>query len=322
MIRRFVLSAMISIAWAGAAGAADLLPSRKPPPPPPSAYNWTGFYAGLNAGYGWGSGGAKLETSGTATALFKDVIGSGSIPASMTFNRAGFIGGGQIGYNYQISSIVLGVEADLDGAHVRGSSAVPTDVAALGPAIISADSTLNWLGTARARLGFTPVDRWLVYATGGLAYGADQHRYLANQPAFGESFASGRRAVSAGCTFGAGLEWAFADNGRLRPNTSITVSAPASTRRRLPPISRRCLSGAKSPTSSRRPAISRVSASIINSSRRQSAPGATHCRRIIVRARPAGTRLAFARGAGDAGPRRGPVWRRTGAERMWRMWRM
>jgi outer membrane immunogenic protein len=218
MIRRFVLGAMISIAWAGAAGAADLLPSRKSPPAPTptSAYNWTGFYAGLNAGYGWGSGSAKLETSGTATALFKDVIGLGSIPASMTFNRSGFIGGGQIGYNYQISSIVLGVEADLDGAHVRGSSAVPTDVAALGPAIISADSTLNWLGTARARLGFTPVDRWLVYATGGLAYGADQHRYLANQPAFGNSFASSGRAVSAGCTFGAGLEWAFADNWSVK----------------------------------------------------------------------------------------------------------
>jgi outer membrane immunogenic protein len=218
MIRRYVLGAIVSLGCMGTAGASDLLPSRKSsqPLPPPSAYNWTGFYAGLNAGYGWGSGSAKLQTSGTATTLFTDVISSGSIPASMSFNRSGFTGGGQIGYNYQISSIVLGVEADFDGAHVRGSSSVPTDVAALGPAVISAGSTLNWLATARARLGFTPVDRWLVYATGGLAYGADQHRYLASQPLFDNSFASSRMAVSAGWTLGAGLEWAFADNWSVK----------------------------------------------------------------------------------------------------------
>jgi outer membrane immunogenic protein len=218
MVRRFVLGAIISLVWVEAAGAADLLPTPKsaPPPPSPAAYTWTGFSAGLNAGYGWGSGGAKLQTSGTATGLFVDVIGSGSIPTSVSFNRSGFIGGGQIGYNYQIRSMVLGVEADLDGAHVGGSSTSRTAPARFAPAVISADSTLNWLGTARARLGFTPVDRWLVYATGGLAYGADQHRYLANQSAFDNSFASSRIVVSVGWILGAGLEWAFADNWSVK----------------------------------------------------------------------------------------------------------
>jgi outer membrane immunogenic protein len=132
-------------------------------------------------------------------------------------NRSGFIGGGQIGYNYQAHALVMGVEADLDGAHVRGSSSIQTaGTAQFDPAIISARSTLNWLGTARARLGFTPVDRWLVYATGGLAFGADYHRYAAAEPSDGEVLASSRTLFRAGWTFGGGLEWAFADNWSVK----------------------------------------------------------------------------------------------------------
>jgi outer membrane immunogenic protein len=213
-----VLGATALLGWAGAAGAADLLPTRKSPPmpSPPSAYNWTGFHAGLNAGYGWGSGDANLQLSGTALAALTPNIISGSYPPSVGFNRSGFIGGGQIGYNYQISALVLGVEADFDGAHVRGSSTIQTAVATFAPGVFSAGSTLNWLGTARARLGFTPVDRWLVYATGGLAYGADQHSYLGSYPLLAQNVASSQTIVRAGWTLGAGLEWAFADNWSVK----------------------------------------------------------------------------------------------------------
>jgi outer membrane immunogenic protein len=202
----------------GPAAAADL-PTRKgpPAPPPPSAYNWTGFYLGLNAGYARGSGDANLQVPGVAAAAFAPPINAGSFPTSVGFNRSGFIGGGQIGYNYQISALVLGVEADLDGAHVSGSSTIRTAVLPkFAPGVFSAGSTLNWLGTVRARLGFTPIDRWLVYATGGLAYGADQHSYLASYPMDAQTLTSSRTLVRAGWTLGAGLEWAFADNWSVK----------------------------------------------------------------------------------------------------------
>jgi outer membrane immunogenic protein len=215
MIRRFVLSMMISIGCAPAAGATDLPSNRKSPPPPPlSAYNWTGLFAGLNAGYGWGSGGANLQMPGTVTTDLAPAVSSGALPTFVALNRSGFIGGGQIGYNYQISALVLGVEADVDGARVNGASNIQTDVAAFNPVVISAGSTLNWLGTARARLGITPVDRWLVYATGGLAYCAGHQSYVAASN--GEILASGRTIARAGWTIGAGLEWAFADNWSVK----------------------------------------------------------------------------------------------------------
>jgi outer membrane immunogenic protein len=234
MIRPFVLSTMVSIASAGAAGASDLLSSRNspPPPPPPSAYDWTGFYAGLNAGYGRGSGSAELQTSGTATANFARNIRSGSIPTSVAFNRSGFIGGGQIGYNYQIGALVLGAEVDLNGAHISGSSTIQTSAPPFDRAAFSAGSALNWLATARARFGFTPLDRWLVYATGGLAYGSDQHRYLAVDFVRPEGLASSQSIVRAGWIIGAGLEWAFADNWSVKAeylHYNLGSSSPATT---------------------------------------------------------------------------------------------
>ena len=127
---------------AGSALAADL-PSRKeapvyvPPPPPPL---WTGFYAGLNAGYGWGAtsnaGTVSLPlldgVAAQANALdpLRQLPGTGLINGSTALansgianvNENGFIGGGQIGYNYQWSpNFVVGLEADFQGSTISGS---------------------------------------------------------------------------------------------------------------------------------------------------------------------------------------------------------
>jgi outer membrane immunogenic protein len=105
---------------------------------------WTGFYAGVNGGYGW-----------SANTL------SGS-----DFQPEGGFGGGQIGYNWQGGfglghNLVLGVEADFQGSGISDSASVPG---------ASAESNLNWFGTVRGRIGyaFGPA---LVYATGGFAFG-------------------------------------------------------------------------------------------------------------------------------------------------------
>ncbi len=124
---------------AGAACAADL-PRRSMSPAPyfaAKSFSWTGVYAGLNAGYDFGT------TSNSA----KGVIGS---------VRGGSLGG-TVGYNQQIQNFVIGAEGDLAAANVQGSTG-------------SNSAKVNSIGTLRARAGFA-ADRALVYATGGYAGG-------------------------------------------------------------------------------------------------------------------------------------------------------
>ena len=99
-MKKYLLTsvAALGLIAAGAASAADL-PSRKGPVVAPAyvpAFTWTGFYVGANAGYGWGNVNTNAAVS----------IG----------DLDGFIGGGQVGYNYQIGQFVLGAEADFQGA--------------------------------------------------------------------------------------------------------------------------------------------------------------------------------------------------------------
>src|ERR1700724_478926 len=127
MFRRTLLASVGAIALTGAALAADL-PSRAPPPvylPPPPVFTWTGFYAGLNAGYTFGgSNSVDVETmSGVATSeqLAADAVAA-SAPDVLSLRNSGFIGGGQVGYNLQFAnSWLAGIEADIQGPGARSS---------------------------------------------------------------------------------------------------------------------------------------------------------------------------------------------------------
>ncbi len=122
-------SALALAVSAGSALAADL-PSKKAPmlmPPPPLPALWTGFYVGLNAGYTWGdSNTASIATSPVIPGALPAVLsafGSGLLST----NNDGFIGGGQIGYNYQFAnSFVAGIEADIQGVAGSNNSATST----------------------------------------------------------------------------------------------------------------------------------------------------------------------------------------------------
>ena len=138
-------------------------------------YNWTGFYAGINGGYGWGDG-------------------SLDVPA-LSFKPDGWLIGGTLGYNYQVGSLVFGVEGDWDWSDVRGSAAC---------GIFQCNLRNDWLATFRGRLGYA-VDRWMPYFTGGLAYG--RVKFSTNIPGF-VSVSDDRL----GWTIGGGLEYAFAGN--------------------------------------------------------------------------------------------------------------
>jgi outer membrane immunogenic protein len=156
-----------------AAQAADLpRPQYKAPEYVAPAFSWTGFYVGLNTGYGWGN------TDWTRPA--------GSFQAA----PKGWMAGGTIGYNYQWSAFVLGIEGDIDYMQLKGTvdSAICTGCTFKD----------TWLGTLRARGGYS-FDRWLPYLTGGAAYG---NAYVSGP-------GGSATGTKQGWTAGAGVEYAF-----------------------------------------------------------------------------------------------------------------
>ena len=167
-------TALIGFAAINAASAADL--ALKAPPPAP-VYSWTGFYIGANVGYSWGK--AKSFYDDPNFGAF-----GGGTPVPPSFNPLsqkldGVIGGGQIGYNWQVDkSWVLGLEADIQGSGERGSASfsdpysVGTDCDIFCSTVSGTMKVaLDWFGTARARVGVLVTPTTMLYGTGGLAFG-------------------------------------------------------------------------------------------------------------------------------------------------------
>jgi outer membrane immunogenic protein len=210
-MKRYVLSMLAGTAaialTASAASSADL-PAPAPPPmiAPVPIFTWTGFYVGVNAGYGWHENNENSIFVPAGTFVTAP-LASGTL----TFGNDsgdGFVGGGQIGYNYQMGSFVIGAEADIQWADLGGGSNGAAFIP-LGfpPSFVAAGAAggIEWFGTVRARLGFA-FDRALIYATGGFAYGgADEGTSFAG-------FVNDNEDTRTGWTLGAGFEYAFTDN--------------------------------------------------------------------------------------------------------------
>ncbi len=185
-MKRIVLTAAFAALGSASALATDL-PSRtytKAPAAAAPAYNWSGWYGGLNAGWVGGSGRVSNDASIVSTSTAPVNAEAMALGATNTAGTSsGFIGGGQFGYNYQFSHLVVaGFEADiqgLSGAHKRSSSAIPLlddrerEGAGIASVVTNSTTTrdLSYLGTLRARIGVLAVPSFLLYATGGLAYG-------------------------------------------------------------------------------------------------------------------------------------------------------
>ena len=218
MKRLAFLSALSAFLFIGAASAADLA-YKAPPQVAPAAINWTGWYVGLNAGYG---NNYQDTTVAGVDPISSLVVQSGAVPGAMSAQQSGWLGGGQIGYNWQYSQIVFGIETDIQFADVKGSA---TQVLTTGPIGLPASLTsttqtnLDWFGTLRARAGFLVSDRALLYATGGLAYGSVDHGASAVlQTPFGiaGSAIGNTSDVKTGWTLGAGMEYALLPNITLK----------------------------------------------------------------------------------------------------------
>src|SRR5690242_6463841 len=187
-----VSAAAITTLFATHALAADM--PVKAAPPAPAAYNWTGWYIGVNAGASFGN--VKTDFN-VGDISFVQVITGGptnvflfDAPGSGVSDRAypdGFMGGGQIGYNWQFSPIwVVGLEADFQGALEKDHNTL-TDNFSLsfscgspptltcpvnGTLVRDYEAKIDWFGTVRLRAGFVWGNMDVFsYVTGGLAYG-------------------------------------------------------------------------------------------------------------------------------------------------------
>ena len=208
-------AAAVSILMTGVASAADMAPryTKAPPPAPIAIYNWTGFYIGGNVGYGWGQEGVGLGPTNNppSLAFFAGTFPT-FIPNLVNPNPRGVIGGGQVGYNWQSSRFVFGLEGDLQGADVKGT--INTSVLP-GPIQSSTSQKLEWFGTGRARAGITATDTLLLYVTGGVAFGSVNHFFSAFNNA-GSFNTTNTTNTYAGWTAGAGFEWGFAPNWSVK----------------------------------------------------------------------------------------------------------
>jgi outer membrane immunogenic protein len=204
--------------------------SPAPPPPmmaPPMMFDsWQGLYAGANLGVGIDSSSFNLSPTGCfllPAAAANRCGGGAASNAPRTFSgslhQAGFLGGIQGGYNWHFSpSWMLGLETDFDGGGLSGTYS--TQVTPLAAPLtgtnqrnISHDE--SYLGTVRGRLGFIPSPAWLLYGTGGFAYGKINAGSSLSFSTGGDSYAGGSSNVKTGWTAGGGLEYAFAPQWSL-----------------------------------------------------------------------------------------------------------
>ncbi|MCA3565354.1 MAG: porin family protein [Methylocystis sp.] len=207
-------ASLLAIMIATSASAADL--PRKPVAPVfvPPVFTWTGFYVGLNAGYTWSNDNNLTVAASANPIVGNNILNSGAIPRSVGLSRDGFLGGAQIGYNYQFAGtgVVLGVETDIQFADARSSTNVANPLVGSS---LNAKAQTNYFGTVRARLGYAVMPQMLLYITGGLAYG-EANTTFTGQVATGQTYQFSTSTVRTGWTIGGGIEYALNNNWTVR----------------------------------------------------------------------------------------------------------
>jgi outer membrane immunogenic protein len=249
----FIVATAVGLVAANAY-AADL---RMPVPPPVAAAvsSWTGFYIGVNGGYSWGrsrNDGAFL----TSPAGLPIVVGAGSV-LSNSFDLNGGVAGGQIGYNWQMSNWLVGLEGDGQWASERGRSTFLCAATLVGGACLpgftflpggatgtvgTISQKIDAFGTFRGRVGLLITPEVLLYGTGGLAAGDVRTRLTLagfTAPGVPVRVAASGSTTRAGWTAGAGIEGLIARNWSAKLeylymdlgtfNNTVTLAPPGLT---------------------------------------------------------------------------------------------
>jgi outer membrane immunogenic protein len=211
------VAASLVLASTVGASAADM-PTKAPVYAPIAMYNWSGFYAGVNAGAAFGRSSTQTSTVFSPTGYFAATsVTSIAAVGDQSANKAGFTGGLQLGYNWQINSAVIGLEADFGYMGTRTSVTSGAVYPCCAPTAysITQSAKTDWLMTLRPRVGIAN-NNWLLYVTGGLAIAQVKGDFN-----FTDTFATAAESASisktkVGWALGGGVEYALAGKWSLK----------------------------------------------------------------------------------------------------------
>jgi outer membrane immunogenic protein len=219
-MKKLILALSAVALSAVGASAADMA-VKALPMAAPIAYTWSGWYVGVNAGGAWNDGrddvfptGCFLIVGGCGGALTNNPLRSDSL----RLNGAGFTGGAQAGYNWQRERWVFGIEGDINYNGINDGNATNRPlVAPLGGNFVHTESDrMGWFGTLRGRVGMTITPSFLLYGTGGLAFGQVKSASAVAFTITPDTYAGSIDQTRAGWTLGAGGEWMIAPRWSIK----------------------------------------------------------------------------------------------------------
>jgi outer membrane immunogenic protein len=185
-------------AFPGFAADLPMAPAYVPPP----VYDWTGFYIGGNAGWGW------------STSKSSEILpGTGAFPVGTVFtprDGSGWVGGFQVGYNWQVApNFVFGFEGEWSWTDIHGTSVTVSTVPRFAGFTSISTSKLTDFALGTARIGYA-MNNFLFYGKGGVAWGQSSGSSIANN-ANGTLFETTTFGANGfGWVGGVGVEWGFA----------------------------------------------------------------------------------------------------------------
>jgi outer membrane immunogenic protein len=218
-MKKIMLGAIALLAIGAAPALAADLPARTytkaPVVVPPAVYSWTGFYVGASVG-GHAGHGSDPAVFGFNTWFGPPDNTTAANAWPNTLKPSGFAGGGQVGYNWQVSNFVFGAEADIVGLTGTASRNIAFPINFGSQSSFVGDSAKdNWMATLRARGGLA-FDRLLLYVTGGAAFSnwSIGHSYSDQAGATPTNVSTS--TTRSGWTVGGGLEYAITNNWTVR----------------------------------------------------------------------------------------------------------
>ncbi len=181
-----------------------------------SQYNWSGLYLGANFGGGFGGNTTTAAPNSDAfsQATLSSAFAAGVVPSRASLHQSGVIGGLQARYNWQFGNVVLGPDFDVNGANISDTKSISTAVTGFPAGSFSVKQNLDFLTTLRGQIGFTPMNRLLLFANAGLAVGHVNYNANGSFPA--ASYGTSTSHMNFGGTAGAGVEYAVTDNLTVR----------------------------------------------------------------------------------------------------------
>lgn len=221
MNKKLGLTLAATLVLTGHASAADL-PRKAPPPPVIAVMSWTGFYAGINGGGAW---------TDDPSMTYVDLANTGNtfnsyVPSTINASASSGLAGIHVGYNWQAApNWVIGIEGDWDWTNLSAGGTNRLNRAVVGTLFtdnVSLQTKINWLASVRGRLGYA-TNNWLLYATGGVAFGDFDFNAQVNCTAVQPSFCipttqhirAGFSDTRVGAVVGGGIEFKPATNWTL-----------------------------------------------------------------------------------------------------------